>query len=119
MCWPASAACCRKSRPSAFDLERAIQAESDRQQKLRQEQAKAAAQTASPADGVKPNIAPVPAVKPVAPPKPVVDIAATSIFNKLGNGIYLESQADIERFIDALKAELEAAIKQDQRIRIR
>ena len=102
-----------------FELERAIQAESDRQQKLVQEQTKAAAQAASTADGMKPKIAPVPAVKPVAPPKPVVDIAATSIFNKLGNGIYLESQADIERFIDALKAELEAAIKQDQRIRIR
>lgn len=103
----------------AFDLERAIQAESDRQQKLAQGQAKAAAQTVSPADGVKPKIAPVPAPKPFAPPKPVVDIAATSVFNKLGNGIYLESQADIERFIDALKAELEVAIKQDQRIRIR
>lgn len=102
-----------------FELERAIQAESDRQQKLAQEQTKAAAQTASPADGMKPKIAPGPAPKPVAPPKPVVDIAATSVFNKLGNGIYLESQADIERFIDALKAELEVAIKQDQRIRIR
>ncbi|VVP01439.1 hypothetical protein PS838_02844 [Pseudomonas fluorescens] len=102
-----------------FELERAIQTESDRQQKLAQEQAKAAAQTASPASGAKPNIAPVPAPKSVAPPKPVVDVAATSVFNKMGNGIYLESHADIERFIDALKAELESAIQQDKRIRIR
>ena len=63
--------------------------------------------------------APAPAAKPAAPPKPVIDVAATSVFNKLGNGVYLESQRDIERFIDALKAELEAAIKQDKRVRIR
>ena len=103
-----------------FDLERAIQAEAERQQKLQQEQAKAA-QAANSASGVKEDRAPslTPTPKPVAPPKPVVEVAATSVFNKLGNGLYLESQSDIERFIDALKAELESAIKQDKRIRIR
>jgi hypothetical protein len=103
-----------------FELERAIQAEAEHQQKLQQEQAKAA-QASNGASGVKEDRAPsltrVP--KPVAPPKPVVEVAATSVFNKLGNGLYLESQSDIERFIDALKAELESAIKQDKRIRIR
>ena len=103
-----------------FDLERAIQAEAERQQKLQQEQAKAA-QAANAASGVKEDRAPslTPTPKPVAPPKPVVEVAATSVFNKLGNGLYLESQGDIDRFIDALKAELETAIKQDKRIRIR
>ncbi|UUQ63043.1 BREX system P-loop protein BrxC [Pseudomonas fuscovaginae UPB0736] len=103
-----------------FELERAIQAEAERQQKLQQEQVKVA-QAANAACGVKEDSAPslTPTPKPVAPPKPVVEVAATSVFNKLGNGLYLENQSDIERFIDALKAELESAIKQDKRIRIR
>ena len=103
-----------------FELERAIQAEAERQQKLQQEQAKAV-QTANSASGAKEDLAPalVPTPKPVAPPKPVVEVAATSVFNKLGNGLYLESQNDIDRFIEALKAELESAIQQDKRIRIR
>ncbi len=103
-----------------FDLERAIQAEVERLQKLQEEQAKAA-QTANTANGVKEDRAPalVPTSKPVAPPKQVVEVAATSVFNKLGNGLYLESQSDIDRFIDSLKVELESAIKQDKRIRIR
>ena len=103
-----------------FDLERAIQAEVERLQKLQEEQAKAA-QAANTANGVKEDRAPalVPTSKPVAPPKSVVEVAATSVFNKLGNGLYLESQSDIDRFIDALKVELESAIKQDKRIRIR
>lgn len=103
-----------------FELERGIQAEAERQHKLRQEQIKAT-QAANAASGVKEDRAtsPVPIPTPVAPPKPVVEVAATSVFNKLGNGLYLESQGDIDRFIDALKAELESAIKQDKRIRIR
>ncbi|UXH40637.1 BREX system P-loop protein BrxC [Pseudomonas promysalinigenes] len=103
-----------------FELERAIQAEAERQQKLQQEQVEAA-QVANSASGVKEDRAPslTPAPKPVTPPKPVVEVAATRVFNKLGNGLYLESQGDIDRFIDALKAELESAITQDKRIRIR
>ncbi|MNG17778.1 hypothetical protein D3C84_1017920 [compost metagenome] len=62
---------------------------------------------------------PAPTLKPGAPPKPVVEVAATSVFNKLGNGLYLEGQSDIDRFIDAFRAELENAVKQDKRIRIR
>lgn len=103
-----------------FELERAIQAEGERQQKIQQEHAKAA-QAANSANGVKEDRVPalVPTSKPVAPPKPVVEVAATSVFNMLGNGLYLESQNDIDRFIEALKAELESAIQQDKRIRIR
>lgn len=103
-----------------FELERAIQAESERQQKLQQEQAKVS-QAVNSTSGAKEDRAPtlVSNPKPVAPPKPVIEVAATSVFNKLGNGLYLESQNDIERFIEALKAELENVIKQDKRIRIR
>lgn len=103
-----------------FDLERAIQAEVERQLKLQEEQAEAL-QAANIANGVKEDRAPalVPTKKSVAPPKTVVDVAATSVFNKLGNGLYLESQKDIDRFILALKTELESAIQQDKRIRLR
>ena len=103
-----------------FELERAIQSEVDRQQKLQQQADKAAQQAAQGSNQIKEERTPplVP-VKPVAPPKPVVEIAATSVFNKLGNGVYLESQSDVERFVEALKAELVAAIQQEKRIRIR
>ena len=92
----------------------------DRQQKLQQQADKAAQQAAQGSNQIKEERTPplVP-VKPVAPPKPVVEIAATSVFNKLGNGVYLESQSDVERFVEALKAELVAAIQQENRIRIR
>ncbi|MCQ4322166.1 hypothetical protein [Stutzerimonas stutzeri] len=81
---------------------------------------KAVEQAAQGGSQVKEERAPAPVpLKPVAPPRPVVEIAATSIFNKLGNGLYLESQGDVERFVAALKAELEAAIQQEKRIRIR
>lgn len=103
-----------------FELERAIQAEAARQEKLQQDQAKAA-QAASVSNQVKDGPPPVPYAppKPVTPPKQVVEVAATSVFNNLGNGIYLENQADVDRFIAALKAELESAIQQDKRIRLR
>ncbi|MNP14589.1 hypothetical protein D3C76_1069210 [compost metagenome] len=103
-----------------FELERAIQAEVERLQKLQEEQARAA-QSANTATGVKedraPSLAPTP--KPVAPPKPVIEVAVTSVFNKLGSGLYLESQNDVDRFISALKTELQNAIQQDKRIRLR
>ncbi|WP_239000709.1 BREX system P-loop protein BrxC [Pseudomonas aeruginosa] len=103
-----------------FELERAIQAEVDRQQKLQQQAEKAAQQTAQGSNQVKEERTPPPVpVKPVAPPKPVVEIAATSVFNKLGNGVYLEAQADVDRFLSALKAELDAQIQQGKRIRLR
>ncbi|HDS1772217.1 BREX system P-loop protein BrxC [Pseudomonas putida] len=103
-----------------FDLERAIQAEVERLHKLQEEQAKAA-QAANTAKGVKEDRAPalVPTSKSLAPPKPVVEVAVTGVFNKLGNGLYIESQSDIDRFIDALKVELESAVKQNKRVRIR
>jgi hypothetical protein len=57
--------------------------------------------------------------KPVAKPKPVVDVTATSVFNKVSSGIYLETKDDIDSFVQALKEELEVAVKQNKRVRIR
>ena len=92
----------------------------DRQQKLQQQAEKAAQQAAQGSNQIKEERTPPPVlVKPVAPPKPVVEIAATSVFNKLGNGVYLEAQADVDRFLSALKAELDAQIQQGKRIRLR
>lgn len=97
-----------------LELEHAIQAEAERQQKLQQEQANAVT-------GVKEDRTPTltPGSKPVTSLKPVVEVAATGVFNKLGSGVYLESQGDIDRFIEAFKAELEVAIKQNKRVRVR
>ena len=83
-----------------FELERAIQAEVDRQQKLQQQAEKAAQQTAQGSNQVKEERTPPPVpVKPVAPPKPVVEIAATSVFNKLGNGVYWLSDQMRQLFV--------------------
>ena len=101
-----------------YELERAIATEAARLEKLRQDQAKAT-QAAGSSSQQKEEPAPYVAPKPVIPPKPIVEVAATSVFNKLGNGIYLESQADVDRFLAALKVELEAAIQQEKRIRLR
>lgn len=102
-----------------FELERAIHAEAERQQRLEQELAKAK-QAANTANSVKEDRAPaLPPLKPVAPLKPVVEVSATSVFNKLGNGLYLETPEEVDRYVAALKAELEAQIQQGKRIRLR
>lgn len=54
-----------------------------------------------------------------ASPAPVVDVVVTTVFNKLGKGVYLETQSDIDNFIAALGSELASAIKEGKRIRIR
>ncbi len=96
-----------------LELERAIQSELDRQRKLQEA-------TKNEAVGVREqDTPPAPPLKPVKQPKPVVEVAATRVFNKLGKGLFLENQSDVERFVAALKAELEAAIQQEKRIRIR
>lgn len=96
-----------------FELERAIQSELNRQRTLQEAKAKEGTEVR------EQDLPPVSPLKKVTPPKPVVDVAASRVFNKLGNGLYLESQSDVERFVAALKAELEAAIQQEKRIRIR
>lgn len=101
-----------------FELERAIQVEAEHQQRLKDEQARANQIATNGTYSKDADAAPV-SSKSVACPKPVVEVAAASIFNKLGNGIYLESQSDVERFIEAMRIELETAIRQEKRIRIR
>ena len=55
----------------------------------------------------------------VAPPKAVTEIRVSAVFNRVSSGVYMETQEDVSSFIEALAEELEAAIKQEKRVRIR
>lgn len=52
-------------------------------------------------------------------PKPIVEIAPATIFNQVSGNIYLETETDIDQFVAALKEELNQAIKNNNRVRIR
>ena len=55
----------------------------------------------------------------VTPPKLVAEISVSAVFNRVSSGVYMETQEDISSFIEALTDELETAIKQEKRVRIR
>jgi len=55
----------------------------------------------------------------VAEPKPVADVSASALLGKVQPGLYLESQQDVDNYLDALRTELERLIQQNRRIRIR
>ncbi len=46
--------------------------------------------------------------------KPVIEVAVSGVFNKVSDSMYLESESDIDRFIDALQSELKSAIDSDK-----
>lgn len=52
-------------------------------------------------------------------PKPVVDVSAAKVFSKLASGVYLEKQEDVDKFVAALKEELQKAIKEGGRVRLK
>ncbi|MDI5986008.1 BREX system P-loop protein BrxC [Halomonas sp. M4R5S39] len=56
---------------------------------------------------------------PVAAPKPVVDVSVSQVLSRTHEGVYLESQQEVDAFLDALKRELEGAIQDNKRIRLR
>jgi hypothetical protein len=56
---------------------------------------------------------------PLPKARPIVDVEVAGVFSSVSDGIYLESQADIDQFLDALKQELESAIEGNKRVRIR
>jgi hypothetical protein len=55
----------------------------------------------------------------VTVPKAVTEIRVSAVFNRVSSGVYMETQEDVSSFIEALTDELEAAIKQEKRVRIR
>jgi hypothetical protein len=56
---------------------------------------------------------------PLPKARPIVDVEVAGVFSSVSDGIYLESQADIDQFLDALKQELESAVTSNKRVRIR
>ncbi|MCK5893414.1 MAG: hypothetical protein KAG53_03155 [Endozoicomonadaceae bacterium] len=59
------------------------------------------------------------AVQPVSKPKPVVEVAVSSVFNKVSDSVYLESETEINNFVEALKADLLAEVRVGKRVRVR
>ena len=99
---------------SLFELERAIQAEAEKQVKAQKDERKTAETHTD-----RPSGESVSKPVPVAMPKPIVEVSASKVFSAIGSGVYLESQADIDTFVDALKEQLELAIQQNKRVRLR
>lgn len=103
-----------------FELERAIQVEAEKAAKQQKPQeinnGSIGSETGTTnTSGVSQTSKP----KSVSQPKPVVEVTATRVFNKVSTGAYLESQADIEAFLQALREELEKAVENGNRARLR
>jgi hypothetical protein len=99
---------------SLLDMERAVHAEAEKQAKARRDaQENAETYTDKPSQDAPLKPA------PVAMPKPVVDVSAAKVFSKLASGIYLEKQEDVDKFVAALKEELQKAIKEGGRVRLK
>ncbi|CAM4159940.1 BREX system P-loop protein BrxC [Vreelandella rituensis] len=56
---------------------------------------------------------------PVSAPKPVANVSVTQVLGRVHEGVYLESQQEVDAFINALKDELNGAISANKRIRVR
>lgn len=89
-----------------LQLDRAMQHERERQKKL-------AAAPGTPGQTGETK------VQLVAEPKPVAEVSASALLGRVQSGLYLETQQDVDKYLSALRAELERLIKQNQRIRIR
>lgn len=92
-----------------YELERAIQAEVERQK---------AGPSPQPETG-KGSQPPAGEPRKVAEPKPIMDIQASTFMSQAGLGAFLEEEADIERFVDSLKQELITAVRAGRRVRLR
>ncbi|WP_022954802.1 BREX system P-loop protein BrxC [Leucothrix mucor] len=102
------------------ELDKAVQSEYERvarEEQAAYAKAMAAASTQS-ATNAEPPV-PQPKPKPVAKPKPVIEVNVTSIYNQACDGAYLETEASVDQFVDALKAELKRIVRDDKRARIR
>ena len=103
-----------KLEDSLFELERAIQAEAEKQAETQRD-----AKEAGESHTDKPTQDTAPKPLPVTAPKPVIEVSATKVFGKLASGIYLEKQEDVDDFVSALKDELQTAIAAGKRVRLK
>lgn len=62
---------------------------------------------------------PAPAPAPIPKPRPTVVVDTGNVLSKVHSGAYLETREDIDRFVSALKQELETAIDAKNRVRLR
>lgn len=99
-----------KLEDGLFELERAIQQELEKHSKVVPLPANTTNEDARPA--------PVPS-KPVAPPKPIQEVSAAELYSKSGKGIYMETESDVDSFLQVLESRLKQAIAANKRIRIR
>jgi hypothetical protein len=99
---------------SLYELERAIQAEAEKQAKDRRDaEDDAGVYTNQPSEdaALKPA--------PIATPKPVIEVSAAKVFGKLASGIYLETQEDVDQFVRSLQQELESVVSAGKRVRLK
>ena len=104
-----------------YELERAVQAEIERRAEAERAAKAERDQSSETSTGQSEQEQPKePLVtKPLFTPKAVVEVAVSSVFNKVSDSVYLESESDVDKFIEALQSELKSAIGSDKRVRIR
>ncbi|XKF16597.1 DUF1819 family protein [Halomonas sp. BLK-85] len=56
---------------------------------------------------------------PVSAPRPVARVSVSEVLNRVHEGVYLESQADVDAFLTALKDELDDAVQAGKRVQVR
>ena len=99
-----------------YELERAVQAEIEKREKAEREET--ARKQDEPEHQIKePKLATQPA--PVTKPKPVVELTVSQVFSQMSNSVYVESEAEINQFVDTLKSELLAEVRAGKRVRVR
>lgn len=101
-----------------YELEQAVSAEIKRQADIVEPGMQSSASTGLAEIG-NGNGAPVMQDQPVIPPKPVVEVNVASVYSKATDSVYLETEASVDQFVEALKAELKKIVADNKRVRIR
>ena len=78
---------------------------------------------ATPQEDIKESSGKAPTTPPPAPvapaPKPIVEISAAQVYSQLNKGVYLETEQEVQAFVQQLQQQLLKEINNNQRIRIR
>ena len=81
------------------------------------ENPKPAPQTAPGDKAYDPHTATAPAA--VNAPKPVARVRVSDVLSRVHSGVYLESQAEVDAFMDELRKELEESLSAGKRVQVR
>lgn len=111
---------------SIYELERAIVKLQEEQAEAEKAEAAAKADGDNDADSVTADnggdtaVASKPVVKPVQHvSKPVVELSPSEIYNQISTGLYLETEADVDHYVEQLQKQLKDIIASNKRVRIR